>query len=194
MRAKNGEPKRWLLDHINHQDKNECLIWPFGQSHGYGIINNFSRPQSPTNAHRAMCLLAHGPAPEGKPEAAHSCGNRLCVNPHHLRHATYEENSADKLKHGRENFGERNGAARYSESDILAIRERVANGERQSEVRKEYGMSSAQISRICSGKRWSHLSERKPDKKAIGDQLKAGVDVPGARLVTGEDGVRINSK
>lgn len=36
--------------------------------------------------------------------------------------------------------------------------------------------------------------EKKPDKTAIAASIKNGEAVPGARLVTGEDGVRINSK
>ncbi len=35
---------------------------------------------------------------------------------------------------------------------------------------------------------------RQPDKKAIGDALKAGEDIPGARLTMGKPGVRIGSR
>lgn len=52
------------------------------------------------NAHRLMCVFVNGDCPPDKNEAAHSCGNRKCVNPAHLRWATYEENGADKIIHG----------------------------------------------------------------------------------------------
>lgn len=46
-----------------------------------------------------MCLEAHGPAAPGQ-QAAHRCGNKLCVNPNHLYWADPIENMADAKRHG----------------------------------------------------------------------------------------------
>lgn len=47
--------------------------------------------------HTLICYAYHGPPPSGmkNPCAAHSCGNRLCLNPLHIR---WESKSVDKAE------------------------------------------------------------------------------------------------
>lgn len=69
----------------------QCIIWPYGQTDtGYPSMGA-GKPR----AHRYVCEQKHGPAPQDKNDAAHSCRQRLCINPKHLRWATRTENMAD---------------------------------------------------------------------------------------------------
>jgi hypothetical protein len=141
-----------------------------------------------------MCILAHGDPPVGKQEVAHSCGNRKCVNPSHLRHASWEENSADKIKQGRENFGERNGQSKLSEADVLQIIQLHHTKKiSQARIGKMFGVRDTAVCRIISGKRWSHLT-RTADKTALKDALMNGESIPGAELQIGLAGLTIRVK
>lgn len=96
-----GKAQQWLKDHLEYPH-DYCLIWPFCTDGrvGRGLMGvNGKRGW----AHRFMCELAHGPAPEGKPQAAHSCGNghKGCVNPRHLSWKNNSENQLDRSRHGR---------------------------------------------------------------------------------------------
>lgn len=64
----------------------------------------------------------------------------------------------------------------------------------EATISKSVGKESVEITNVDELPQGLYATERKPDKKAIGEQLKAGEDVPGARLVMGADGVRINKK
>lgn len=64
----------------------------------------------------------------------------------------------------------------------------------EATISKSAGKESVEITNVDELPQGTYSTERKPDKKAIGEQLKAGEDVPGARLVMGADGVRINTK
>lgn len=78
----------------------DCVLWPYAvrKSSGYPA---FSKKLNGTtvnhDAHRLVCELAHGASSK---QAAHSCGNKLCINPHHLYWATSVENMADAKRHG----------------------------------------------------------------------------------------------
>src|ERR1039458_3356779 len=83
-------------DRHDPKETDQCIAWPFGESgHGYGAkVSDLGYP------HQFICRKFHGPEPTAKHEVAHGCGNRICINPKHLRWATHTENEADKLLHG----------------------------------------------------------------------------------------------
>lgn len=103
-----GHNQQFLFDHVEHQEKDECLIWPFGRDEeGYGRVKITAMGK--VSAPRAMCILAHGDPPSPKHQSAHSCGKGrdACINPNHLSWKTPKENIADKEIHGTMNHGEK---------------------------------------------------------------------------------------
>ncbi len=70
-------------------------------------------------------------------------------------------------------------------------RERITLPE--ASVSRSVGRESVEIISVDELPQGTFTTERKPDKKAIAEQLKTG-PVPGARLVKGDDGVRISTK
>jgi hypothetical protein len=112
-----GESADFLRRLVGHEG-DECVLWPYGKaSTGYGQTRLNGQA---VNAHRAMCVLAHGEPPNAEVEAAHRCGNRSCVNPNHLRWATRSENQMDRVEHGRSNRGGRHGLARLTDAEAQA--------------------------------------------------------------------------
>lgn len=66
-----------------------CWIWTSNKSQkGYGIISIMGKKH---RAHRVSYLEAYGTIPEGL-VLDHTCRNRLCCNPKHLRAVTSKEN------------------------------------------------------------------------------------------------------
>lgn len=95
-----GKAIEWIRAHVDY-NKEPCLRWPFSYDSGVG------RGRLGWNgknywAHRLVCEMAHGPAPVGKDQVAHSCGNGHmgCVNPRHLSWSDQFENQKDRAKHG----------------------------------------------------------------------------------------------
>lgn len=149
--------KDWLLANRDYGG-DECLVWPFHiGADGYGRAHRFGNGTL-TTASNIMCELAHGPAPSRKHECAHSCGrgNAGCTNPRHLYWATPNRNHADKIVHGTTNRGERQGASRLTEADVIAIRQRAAS-ETQTALAAAFGVDQSHISKIVSGERWDWM-------------------------------------
>jgi hypothetical protein len=96
------------LEKILLTDLIECILWPFGQSHGYAMVSKEiastllnKRINHPTRIHNIICELKHGPSPEGKPQAAHDCANRLCINWNHIQWRSNQENSNNPITKSR---------------------------------------------------------------------------------------------
>jgi hypothetical protein len=53
--------------------------------------------------------------------------------------------------------GEKNPSARLSEQDVMAIRQRVASGETQTSMAKEFAVTTANINRIVLRHTWKHV-------------------------------------
>ena len=106
----------WIESHASF-DSEKCLPWPFAcRRRGYGAVAVEGKLLP---AHRYICECVNGPPPTPKHVAAHSCGkgHEGCVNPRHLRWATYGENEADKIVHGTDGRGERHPMAKLNSQE-----------------------------------------------------------------------------
>lgn len=130
----------------------ECVLWPYSISEkGYGRLRFRGVC---INASRACLLLHKGEPPSVDHQCAHSCGNRACVNPRHLRWATGAENAADTIKHGTRVQGERHPSAKITEKDVLAIR---VDCRTNREIASDYGLHIHTIRQIKKRALWKHV-------------------------------------
>lgn len=118
-----------------------------------------------------------------------------------MSHLFEAEEMLDGMKPRFEDLSERKKRWERRKEFCRALAQRVleASGRPRIElpeatISKSVGKESVEITNVDELPQGLYATERKPDKKAIGEQLKAGADVPGARLVMGADGVRINTK
>lgn len=139
-----------ILTEMSSRDTDDCVDWPYGRSNGYGRIRG-------TLTHIAVCEQTHGPRPDGM-EAAHHCGNPLCVNARHIRWATPLENIADKVAHGTQGRGETVATAKLTEQKVRSIRRRCAEGEAHTELAREFGVSHTAIHLIHTRQTWRHVA------------------------------------
>lgn len=132
-----------------------CQLWLGRISNpGYGSFDWNGRQ---LQASRVALALATGELPP-ELEAAHSCRNRHCVAPDHLRWATPAENAADKIADDTHVRGERNAWARLNAEQVLEIRSRYAQGvETYKTLAQEFGVSRAAIRAVVLRWTWSWL-------------------------------------
>lgn len=115
---------------------------------GYGAFDVRGKT---TLAHRAAALLYV----EGFTEdltVMHTCDNRRCVNPAHLRLGTQLENIADRVSKDRCARGESHGNARLSDDEVQRIRElHSLGGWTQVALGRHYGVTSQYVGRLLKG-------------------------------------------
>lgn len=82
-----------------------CLVWtgPHSGTGRGGSYGRFSFEGRTTAVHRTVYEVVYGPIP-GHKQVDHSCKNRLCCNPKHLRHMTHKQNQ--KLRDERNRDGD----------------------------------------------------------------------------------------
>ena len=126
-----------------------CLWWTAGTSRGSKATLVYGRFQESSwnsqYAHRMAYKLAKGPIPEGK-MVLHDCDNTLCCEPDHLYLGTAQDNSNDAVRRGRTN-------RKLSDDQVREIRRRWADGEKQVDLAREFGVQPPAISRIVHRKR-----------------------------------------
>ena len=133
---------------------NDCWEWQAFTHNGYGRFFIEGKAQ---RAHRVAWELYHGTTPIKY--ILHSCDNRGCVNPNHLRQGTRKDNTADAISRDRfaRQIGESNANARLSEYDVSIIRDRLTGGEPGKSIAYEYGIGQSAISKIRHRRTWNHV-------------------------------------
>lgn len=131
---------------LTNTEKETCLEWPFyvNERTGYAQTKLEGKLRL---VHRYACEKVHGAPPSAGFHAAHSCGNRRCVNPMHIAWKTPLENAADKVLHGTDSAGERNPNAKLTDDEVIAIR--VLRGRMPaSEIARLFRTTKSAISSI----------------------------------------------
>jgi hypothetical protein len=147
----NQRGKATWIDRAVASSTDECIIWPWGLVEGYGRAKRDGKDRL---VHVIVCELAHGPRPQGL-EVAHSCGQRACANPRHLRWATRANNHADKLRHGTHMRGERLHGAKLTWEQVEEIRSLYAAGDhRLLDLALLYDVSISNIQQIVTYQTW----------------------------------------
>lgn len=140
---------------VDKKGDDECWEWTAGKHKtGYGSIH-YKKVEGKFSggckAHRFSFELHNGRPIETGKHILHSCDNRKCVNPHHLREGTNAENMKDMVdrKRSPNNLGMKNPNLSLTDEQVLEIRERwSAGGITQTKLADEYKVNQTQISRI----------------------------------------------
>ncbi len=106
------------------------------------------------HAHRFSFELVNG-----KTEllVLHSCLNKNCVNPEHLKAGTAKENTADRLLDGTHQLGERNSSAKLTIIGVKCIRSCYLEGITLSQLGREFNVTKQTIFSIVNRKTWKEV-------------------------------------
>ena len=145
-----------------------CWIWKsghFGTGYGAFSINNKNY-----GAHVIAFLISGGKLTVEKPHVLHSCNNRGCVNPNHLRAGSAQDNVDDAMRKGNHGLaliayprkrakGMKHGMAILTDAKVRAIRaEYRPYVLSRTELAKKYGVSRSTINQVLSRKHWKHVT------------------------------------
>jgi len=157
----------WLEDALVNRSRLECWLWPFGHdSGGYPVMSGFGG-----RATYASLILSGFPKPRPPNHfCLHSCDNRSCVNPDHLRWGSTQNNMDDMNSRNRGNVDSAHAAARkFTDDEVREIRQRLAalppgrpgggclRLDSVRQIARDYGVYHSNISNIKLGKTYSHV-------------------------------------
>lgn len=156
-KKRRGRPKMTLRD--RHEQKftmrgpDDCWTWTGAvNKQGYGIMQG-EKKNSTVRAHRVAYELNVGPVPDGK-LVMHSCDCPGCQNPRHLKVGTYQDNSDDKIRKGRNAH-----LRKLDDGQVLEIvRLRAEHGLPLKTIGVMYGVSGINVGMIMRGKIYGWLT------------------------------------
>lgn len=128
----------------------ECKVFTHIDKDGYGILT-INRKQY--LVHRLVFAMVNGYEPE---VVMHTCDNRRCCNPDHLKAGTQSENQRDKVMKRRQAVGGSINTAKITDETVRAIRE-MGGSMSQIEIAKQFGIHQTSVSLILSRKTWRHI-------------------------------------
>lgn len=141
---------------VDIRSDDECWEWKGCMSNktGYGAITKNGKN---VGAHRVSYELNKGPIQEGL-YILHSCDNRKCVNPNHLRAGTCQENIQEAFDKGRKSnpiaYGEQNPKSKLNLTQVEFIK---SHPEMQhTELAKLFNVSPNCIRGVRIGRTWSN--------------------------------------
>ena len=132
----------WQLVAKNAEDK--CWEWQGNlDKDGYGT---YYWEGKNTGSHQLALSFTTGEKRSPGFDTCHSCDNPKCCNPRHLRFDTRKSNVADMINRGRANY-----STKLTDTEVVEMRVRRANGARQIDLARDYGVSDGMVSEIVRG-------------------------------------------
>jgi hypothetical protein len=156
--ADRGAGLAFIEDVLSRKPTNACIEWfrPFRgksrKSYASVSVDGKSWP-----AHRYVCFRAHGPEPHPNMETCHSCANKRCINPQHLRWGTEADNGADRSLHGTVCRGVDQKNAKLTDDDIRFIRA-APSSVSNNELGRRFGVTGSNIGFIRKNQTWKHVA------------------------------------
>jgi hypothetical protein len=152
VRADKGARKAFIEYALHHPPTEACIFWNRQKPQTYV---HFRSAGVYYTVHRVVCERHNGPPPMPNLDAAHSCGNRGCANPRHLRWATRVENALDTFAHGTRPMGETSYIAKLTEEQAKRIK--YADSRPSAIVASELGVHPVTVRDIRNGRTWKHV-------------------------------------
>lgn len=109
------------------------------------------------DVHRLVLIAFRGPCPDGM-ECRHLDGNRHNPRLSNLRWGTYQENREDRIRHGRDNKGERHGNARLTDKKVVYIRGQRRAGRSYADLGRLLRVDPATIRYAATRRTWKHVA------------------------------------
>jgi len=136
-------------------DAQRCWNWKFtGGSHGYGV---YYFKQRQWLAHRFAFFLTHGRIRRNL-LVLHSCDNKKCCNPNHLRQGTHKDNGLDASKRGQIPKGESTVMAVLTNNQVRDAKRYLRNGMTVRQVFELTHIPTSLLYHIKSETAWQHIT------------------------------------
>lgn len=151
LNLNDSDTKRFWLK-VDKKDQNNCWNWTACRdNHGYGNFRIGGRSGAAEKAHRVAAALSFEDF-DAKSHYLHSCDNRSCCNPLHLRKGTHKENMKDMVDRNR-NRSPRigNGVIKIGIGLYPKIIELIESGKSKSEVARTFNVTPTRIRQIVNG-------------------------------------------
>lgn len=135
---------------IKNDDPNKCWGWKGTKKCGGGAGIKYKGKMKP--AYRILYMLYNNCELTKDMYILHSCDNRECCNPLHLRVGTPAENSKDMTDRKRNATGEKHGMARLTNQQVREIRIKndLYNKSSYNKLAKEYNVCRNTIYNIVT--------------------------------------------
>lgn len=164
MKQIRGDDEKRFWSKVEKRGKDECWNWNAkSKCRGYGYFSLGGRKGRHELSHRVAWTFVNGPIPDGEGHhgtvVMHTCDNRLCCNPSHLRLGSQADNVRDMLNKGRKVSNPPKGEAHHN----AKITEQVARAIKRDSLpvkqcASKFGVSRYIVGRIKSGQAWAHVS------------------------------------
>lgn len=162
MTKKSTPEDFWARVVGNRSQRNGCWNWAGAtNSTGYGTVKYQGNA---VTAHRLAAFLTglvrDMAAPRDKRSIGfilHSCDNRLCCNPSHMRVGTYAENQLEAYARRRRKAyrGETHANAKQTRKSVALIKDLSVHGISQEDIAALLGVSQSSISKIIRGESYA---------------------------------------
>lgn len=149
--------KKRFFKYVNKTDN--CWEWIGSlDTRGYG---QFFICGKLINSHRVSFIINKGKIRENL-HVLHSCDNKKCVKPDHLRLGTDEENRLEKIFKRRHSFGEKSGRAKLTTEQVIEIRNTKLCGKKKDKLTiqmlaEKYNVGKRTICSVRWNETWKHI-------------------------------------